>query len=99
MIFTIEWLKEYLNTNNIKSPKENINFNNKTIDEINNYKNFSVISIPGKNFGVRKTNQDTPVASFGINGIEGFNIFGVLDGQTDGLVLGQLEIEVGLHAT
>ena len=76
-----ENIKEYLNTNNIKSPKENINFNNKTIDEINNYKNFSVISIPGKNFGVRKTNQDTPVASFGINGIEGFNIFGVLDGH------------------
>ena len=76
-----ENIKEYLNTNNIKSPKENTNFNNKTIDEINNYKNFSVISIPGKNFGVRKTNQDTPVASFGINGIEGFNIFGVLDGH------------------
>ena len=81
-----ENIKEYLTTNinnninntNNKIPKDNTN---KIINDINNYKHFSVISIPGKNFGVRKTNQDTPVASFGINGIEGFNIFGVLDGH------------------
>ena len=73
-----ENIKEYIN---MKSIKNNVNPENKTINEINNYKNFSVVSIAGKNFGVKKINQDTPVASVNINGIKGFNIFGVLDGH------------------
>ena len=76
-----ENIKEYITINNSKNLKENTNQEKKVINEEINYKNFSVISIPGKNFGVKKTNQDTPVASFGINGIQGFNIFGVLDGH------------------
>ena len=40
-----------------------------------------MLSVAGKNFGVKKINQDTPIASVNINGIKGFNIFGVLDGH------------------
>ena len=80
------------NNNKTKTPKKenkkiNINFHNnkksenKLIEEIKNYKQFSVLSNAGKNFGVKKTNQDTPVASVNINGVKGFNIFGVLDGH------------------
>ena len=73
-----ENIKEYIN---MKSMKNNFHQDNKIKNEINNYKNFSVVSLAGKNFGVKKINQDTPVASVNINGIKGFNIFGVLDGH------------------
>ena len=80
--------KVNINLTNNKYPKNN-NKNNtipiKSLNNINNniynFKAFSVISLAGKNFGVRKTNQDTPVASVNINDIKGFNIFGVLDGH------------------
>ena len=72
-----ENIKEYIN---MKSMKNNVNAG-KNINETYNYKNFSVVSLAGKNFGVKKINQDTPVASVNINGIKGFNIFGVLDGH------------------
>ena len=45
------------------------------------FKNYFMITNPGKNYGTRKTNQDTPVAFVSLNGIKGFNIFGVLDGH------------------
>ena len=45
------------------------------------FKNYFKITNPGQNYGIRKTNQDTPVAYISLNGIKGFNIFGVLDGH------------------
>ena len=85
-------LTDLLTKNNNKTPKKenkkiNINISNNTNlkkenkNAINNYKSFSVISNAGKNFGVKKINQDTPITSVNINGIKGFNIFGVLDGH------------------
>ena len=65
---------------NIKSIKCEPCNNNKN-NKINYYKNFSVETLPGKNFGVTKINQDTPIVSVNINGVNGFNIFGVLDGH------------------
>ena len=65
---------------NIKSIKCEPCNNNKNT-KINYYKNFSVETLPGKNFGVTKINQDTPIVSVNINGVNGFNIFGVLDGH------------------
>ena len=80
--------KEKVNINIIsnKNPKNNnknniIPINNNTNNNICNFKTFSVLSLAGKNFGVRKTNQDTPVASININDVKGFNLFGVLDGH------------------
>ena len=46
-----------------------------------NFKSYYFESIPGKNYGSTKTNQDIPITCININGIEGFNIFGVLDGH------------------
>ena len=83
--------KKYINiTNNNKNQNNNKQNNVTPIKSINNnyqnnniynYKTFSVISTAGKNFGVKKINQDTPIASVNINDIKGFNIFGVLDGH------------------
>ena len=81
--------KVNINLTNNKYPKNNNKnntipikpLNNNISNNIYNFKAFSVISLAGKNFGVRKTNQDTPVASVNINDIKGFNIFGVLDGH------------------
>ena len=75
-----------INLKNIKNNNNNINKKNNILqnDGINNfynYKKYSVLSVAGKNFGVKKINQDTPIASVNINGIKGFNIFGVLDGH------------------
>jgi serine/threonine protein phosphatase PrpC len=81
--------KVNINLTNNKYPKNNNKkntipikpLNNNISNNIYNFKAFSVLSLAGKNFGVRKTNQDTPVASVNINDIKGFNIFGVLDGH------------------
>ena len=81
--------KVNINISNNKYPKNNNKnntipikpLNNNISNNIYNFKAFSVLSLAGKNFGVRKTNQDTPVASVNINDIKGFNIFGVLDGH------------------
>ena len=81
--------KVNINLTNNKYPKNNNKnntipikpLNNNISNNIYNFKAFSVLSLAGKNFGVRKTNQDTPVASVNINDITGFNIFGVLDGH------------------
>ena len=70
-----------INIKSIKNNNNNNNNNNKSVNNFYNYKTFSVLSVAGKNFGVKKINQDTPVASVNINGIKEFNIFGVLDGH------------------
>ena len=62
--------------NDIKSNK-NRNNNPKFLY----FKNYYLISNAGKNYGVRKTNQDMPVTFTNLNGVKGFNIFGVLDGH------------------
>ena len=78
-----ENIKEYISINSIKNTQKNNEYIYKNIikKDIDSYKNFSVVSIPGKNFGATKTNQDTPVAFVNINDIKGFNLFGVLDGH------------------
>ena len=48
------------------------------------FKYCSQFSKPGKNInGLEKTDQDTPLIYLNVGGIEGFNIFGVLDGHGD----------------
>ena len=59
--------------------KEVTNDDNKNIN--NYFKSCHAQSNAGKNYGATKTNQDRPVKSLNLNGIPGFNIFGVLDGH------------------
>jgi serine/threonine protein phosphatase PrpC len=61
------------NQNQKKYKKENEN--------ILFFKSYYSQSIAGKNYGSKKTNQDMPVTFINLNGIKGFNIFGVLDGH------------------
>ena len=73
-------LKDNTNSNNKKDEIIKVINNNK----INNnlyFKSYCSQSLPGKNYGVRKTNQDMPVSYIKLNDINGFNIFGVLDGH------------------
>ena len=78
-----------INENNKKCEKpiseliDNKNLKNNLNQANNNFyfKNYFQITNPGKNYGERKTNQDTPVSFTNLNGIKGFNIFGVLDGH------------------
>ena len=70
------------NKNNIsKSTLEN----NKAIEykkDINYFRNYIYQSAPGKDsFGKRKINQDLCLVKINMNNIEGFNLFGVLDGH------------------
>ena len=70
------------NKNNIsKSTLEN----NKAIEykkDINYFRNYIYQSAPGKDsFGKRKINQDLHLVKINMNNIEGFNLFGVLDGH------------------
>ena len=61
-----------------------VNINEKVKNRKNNntyFKSYYSQSIAGKNYGARKTNQDTPVTFVNLNNIKGFNIFGVLDGH------------------
>ena len=74
--------KEKEKENEIKisnNKKEETNDDNKNIDQY--FKSCHAQSNAGKNYGATKTNQDTPVKSLKLNGINGFNIFGVLDGH------------------
>ena len=45
------------------------------------FKSYYYQTLGGKTYGVKKTNQDMPAIFININGIKGFNIFGVLDGH------------------
>ena len=45
------------------------------------FRNYYSQSIAGKNYGSKKTNQDMPVTFINLNGVKGFNLFGVLDGH------------------
>ena len=75
-------IQDILKDKNLLQKKINENINN--INQKNNilyFKNYYSKSNAGKNYGVRKTNQDTPITFININGIKGFNIFGVLDGH------------------
>ena len=78
----IEDLLKNKNLPNNKLTKIMVNINEKS-KKINHeyFKSYYHLSIPGKNYGARKTNQDTPVTYIKLNSIEGFNIFGVLDGH------------------
>ena len=71
-----------LTNNKLTKIMANINEKSKNI-KINDtyFKSYYSLSIGGKNYGARKTNQDTPVTSISVNNIKGFNIFGVLDGH------------------
>lgn len=55
------------------------------------FKSCCLSSKPGKSIdGSEKTNQDTPLVCTSVGGIEGFNIFGVLDGHgSDGHFVSQ----------
>ena len=79
------------NTNKIKIEdllKDKINLQRKVNENAINkdniffqFKDFYSMTNAGKNFGAKKTNQDMPVAVINLNGVKGFNIFGVLDGH------------------
>ena len=81
------------NTNKIKIEdllKDKINLQRKVNENVLNktknniffqFKDFYSMTNAGKNFGAKKTNQDMPVAVINLNGVKGFNIFGVLDGH------------------
>ena len=80
----IEDLLKNKNLTNNKLTKIMVNINEKSKNIKTNhiyYKSYYSLSIAGKNYGARKTNQDTPVTFVKLNNIEGFNIFGVLDGH------------------
>jgi len=84
------------NTNE-KRPFESINKINKNITsnkdqkkdtkiqyskDVNYFKNCTYKSCAGKDsYGKRKVNQDVYIVKINMNGIEGFNLFGVLDGH------------------
>ena len=75
-------IEDILKDKNLLQKKINENINN--INQKNNtlyFKNYYSKSNAGKNYGIKKTNQDTPLTSINICGIKGFNIFGVLDGH------------------
>ena len=75
----------YLKNETFQQPQEIIN--QEVISSSPNGKGFkycSQFSKPGKNInGLEKTDQDTPLIYLNVGGIEGFNIFGVLDGHGD----------------
>ena len=79
--------KTYDAAKNSKREKEkkNINEKNKTKKEKIEYlKNCLGITLAGRNEkGIKKINQDTFFIEKKVNGIENFNIFGVLDGHGD----------------
>ena len=80
----IEDLLKNKNFTNNKLSKIMVNINEKVKNRKNNntyFKSYYSQSIAGKNYGARKTNQDTPVTFVNLNNIKGFNIFGVLDGH------------------
>ena len=76
-------LGDYLKIETFQRPQEIIN--QEVISSSPNGKGFkycSQFSKPGKNInGLEKTDQDTPLIYLNVGGIEGFNIFGVLDGH------------------
>ena len=78
-------LDHYLKNETFQRPQEIIN--QEVISSSPNGKGFkycSQFSKPGKNInGLEKTDQDTPLIYLNVGGIEGFNIFGVLDGHGD----------------
>ena len=80
-------IEDLLKNKNLLNNKLNeimININEKTKNIKTNdtyFKSYYFLSIAGKNYGARKTNQDTPVTFVNLNNIKGFNIFGVLDGH------------------
>ena len=76
----IEDLLKDKNILQLKLNQQITNINNKK-KKILFFKNYYLMTKPGKNYGVRKTNQDMPVTFTYLNGINGFNIFGVLDGH------------------
>ena len=64
--------KSTLDNNGAKEYKRDINY----------FKSYIHKSIPGKDsFGKRKINQDLHLVKINMNDIEGFNLFGVLDGH------------------
>jgi serine/threonine protein phosphatase PrpC len=64
---------------------KNTQDNNKVIEykkDINYFRKYFYSSAPGKDsFGKRKINQDLHLVKINMNNIEGFNLFGVLDGH------------------
>ena len=64
---------------------KNTQENNKVIEykkDINYFRKYFYSSAPGKDsFGKRKINQDLHLVKINMNNIEGFNLFGVLDGH------------------
>ena len=77
--------KELENKNYLEKEKnEDLNNINKYIRNNNDnpyFKHCHSQTIPGQNYGIVKTNQDMPIECTSLNGIKGFNIFGVLDGH------------------
>ena len=78
----------YITTETKKSVVQNINDKKDEIKDINNNKKgngfrfYAQITKAGRNQNnQQKTNQDTPLVHLNVGGIQGFNLFGVLDGH------------------
>ena len=84
-------LNNYLNqsnsnhydTNQVQQFFDNYNQpKNAIFEEVFSLRDYGALSRPGKDdTGMTKTNQDSYILKININGINGFNIFGVLDGH------------------
>ena len=84
-------LNNYLNQSNINHYNKNQaqqffdNYNqqkNPIFEEVISLRDYGALTRPGNDdTGMTKTNQDSYISKININGINGFNIFGVLDGH------------------
>ena len=65
-----------------KIKKNDVNITYNKFDASGYMKNYGILTLPGKDTsGLQKTNQDSFTFITNINGINNFNIFGVLDGH------------------
>ena len=79
-----ETRKRTYNVKNINTKKEIEKEKEKEKEKIIYIKKYNGLSIAGKNErGIKKINQDTFFIEKNINGVDNFNIFGVLDGHGD----------------
>ena len=85
-IHTQENVNHIININNIKISRTNENNNqqkkNDFSKKLNYFSDYHVETVPGTELNRKiKINQDIPLAKINVNGINGFNLFGVLDGH------------------
>ena len=85
-IHTQENINHIININNIKINRTNENNNQEKKNDFSKTKNYfsdyHVETVPGTELHRKiKINQDIPLAKINVNRINGFNLFGVLDGH------------------